>query len=95
MLLTNAINATNSIETILVGNACLCAIELCFRSVRFVQFADWQPLHRQMKRLDSRSMSTSGSSGTGTICPGILPGGLGYAAPRRPLRSVHSHVVVS
>ena len=56
MLLINAINAKNSVESILTSNACLCAIGLCDRSGVFFQFADWQPAHRPAKHLCDRSM---------------------------------------
>ena len=91
MLLTNTINAANTIETILAGNACMCVIELRGRSADFVQFADWQPAHRQAKR----SMYASGNPGLGAILPSDLPGYSGDLVSRRSLRSVPGCVTVS
>lgn len=95
MLLTNTINATAITETILAGNASVCAIESRDRSAASVQFADWQPAHRQAKRMQVRSMCASGYPDSGPMRPDSLPGCLGHLALRRSLRSVHGCVTVS
>ncbi len=91
MLLTNTISAANTNETILAGNACMCVIELRGRSADFVQFADWQPAHRQAKR----SMCASGHPESGAILPNDLPGYSGGLVSRRSLKRVPGCVTVS
>jgi len=95
MLLTNTINAEMTTETILAGNASVCAIELRVGSAVSVQFADWQPAHRQAKRTRLRTMCTSGHSCPGSIRPSSRPGCSGYLVSRRPLRNVLGCVTVS
>jgi len=92
MLLTNTINAKNSLESILTSNACLCAIELCDRSADFVQFADWQPAHRPEKHLCDRSMCDSGHAAPGSIRPSNRSG---YVVSPRSLRTMLGSVTVS
>ncbi len=94
MLLTNTINAATTIETILAGNACVCATELRCGSADSVQFADWQRAQRKAKRLYVRKMRASGS-----LVPVSMPSGssscLSHPITRLSLRSVLGCVVVS
>ncbi len=95
MLLTTTINAANTNETILAGNGCTCAIELRVDSASSVQFADWQPVHRQAKRTRLRPMCDSGYPGPGSILPSSLPGCSSHVVPRHPLSTVLGCVTVS
>ena len=92
MLLTNTINAVTTIETILAGNACVCANELRCDSANSVQFADWRPVQRKAKHFH-RLMRVSGYPGSGSMPTGssLLPGSLS----QRDLRSVAGHAAVS
>lgn len=92
MLLTNTINAVTTIETILAGNACVCANELRCDSANSVQFADWRPVQRKAKHFH-RLMRASGYPGSESMPTGgsSLPGPIA----QRGLRSVAGHAAVS
>jgi len=94
MLLTNTINAATTIETILAGNACVCAIELCGGSADSVQFADWQSAQRKAKRLHVRKMRASGYS-VPVSMPSDSKRCLSHPITRLSLRSVLGCVAVS
>jgi hypothetical protein len=94
MLLTNTINAATTIETILAGNACVCANELRCGSADSVQFADWQRAQRKAKRLHVRKLRASGYSGPGSMPSGSLRC-LAHPITRLSLRSVFGCVAVS
>jgi len=94
MLLTNTINTATTIETILAGNACVCAIELSTGSAVSDQFADWQAVPRKAKRGHVRVRRALGYTVPVSMPTGSY-GCLSHPITRRSLSSVLGCVAVS